>query len=142
EGINLRQLLAKINERIEFLLDRDHTIGHSYFMGLTGKNDLCDVFRDKIIPLLQEYFYNDWEKIQLVLGDNKSWGKPEDQKLIQIKKNYSVEEEKRLFGFDVEDYEDEIIYEINPALTSGSYDLIKAESFISIYQKPEKQPQE
>lgn len=142
EGINLQELLSKINERIEFLLDRDHTIGHSYFIRVTSKNELCDVFRDKIIPLLQEYFYNDWEKIQLVLGDNKSWGKPEAQKLIQIKKNYSVEEEKKLFGFDVEDYEDEIIYEINPALTSGNYDLIKTDSFISIYQKLEKQLQE
>jgi uncharacterized protein YihD (DUF1040 family) len=139
EGINLQRLLAKVNERIEFLLDRDHTIGHSYFIRVKSKNDLCEVFRDKIIPLLQEYFYNDWEKIQLVLGDNKNWGKPEEQKLIQIKKSYSVEEEKKLFGFDVEDYEDEIIYEINPAMTSGNYDLIKAESFISIYQKPEKQ---
>jgi 5-methylcytosine-specific restriction protein B len=139
DGINLQELLSKINERIEFLLDRDHTIGHSYFISVTSKNELCEVFRDKIIPLLQEYFYNDWEKIQLVLGDNKSWGKPEAQKLIQIKKSYSVEEEKRLFGFDVEDYEDEIIYEINSALTSGNYDLIEAKSFISIYQKPEKQ---
>lgn len=142
EGINLQFLLAKINERIEFLLDRDHTIGHSYFFRVKSKNELCDVFRDKIIPLLQEYFYNDWEKIQLVLGDNKSWGKPDNQKLIRIKKSYSVEEEKRLFGFDVEDYEDEIIYEINPALTSKNYNLIKADSFISIYQKPEKQLQE
>lgn len=142
EGINLQFLLAKINERIEFLLDRDHTIGHSYFFRVKSKNELCDVFRDKIIPLLQEYFYNDWEKIQLVLGDNKSWGKPDNQKLIKIKKSYSVEEEKKLFGFDVEDYEDEIIYEINPALTSGNYDLIQAESFEFIYQKPEKQPQE
>ena len=138
EGINLQELLSKINERIEFLLDRDHTIGHSYFIRVSSKNELCEVFRDKIIPLLQEYFYNDWEKIQLVLGDNKSWEKPLEQKLIQIKKTYSVEEEKRLFGFDVEDYEDEIIYEINPALTSGNYDLIKSDSFIFIYQKPEK----
>ncbi len=139
EEINLQLLLAKINERIEFLLDRDHTIGHSYFIRIKSKNELCEVFRDKIIPLLQEYFYNDWEKIQLVLGDNKSWGKSESQKLIQIKKNYSVEEEKKLFGFDVEDYEDEIIYEINSELVSGNFNLINEESFISIYQKPEKQ---
>ncbi|WP_372946835.1 AAA family ATPase [Mariniphaga sp.] len=139
EEINLQLLLAKINERIEFLLDRDHTIGHSYFIRIKSKNELCEVFRDKIIPLLQEYFYNDWEKIQLVLGDNKSWEKSESQKLIQIKKNYSVEEEKKLFGFDVEDYEDEIIYEINSELVSGNFNLINEESFISIYQKPEKQ---
>ena len=142
DGINLQLLLAKINERIEFLLDRDHTIGHSYFISVTSKNELCEVFRDKIIPLLQEYFYNDWEKIQLVLGDNKSWGKPESQKLIQIKKSYSVEEEKRLFGFDVEDYEDEIIYEINSELVSGNFNSISEESFITIYQKPEKQLKE
>ena len=139
EGINLQLLLAKINERIEFLLDRDHTIGHSFFIRVKTKNELCEVFRNKIIPLLQEYFYNDWEKIQLVLGDNKNWGKPENQKFVQIKKNYSVDEEKKLFGFDVEDYEDEKIYTINPALTSGNYDLLPTESFIHIYQKPEKQ---
>ena len=138
EGINLQLLLKKINERIEFLLDRDHTIGHSYFIKINSKSDLCKAFRDKIIPLLQEYFYNDWEKIRLVLADNKNWGKSEEQQLVRIKKHYTLNEEKELFGYDVEEYEDEMIYEINPYLQSGQFDKISSDAFINIYQKPVK----
>ncbi len=138
QGINLQLLLSKINERIEFLLDRDHTIGHSFFMKASSRNEICTIFKNKIIPLLQEYFYNDWEKVQLVLGDNKSWGKTEEQKLVRVKKHYDLSAEKELFGSDIEDFEDEIIYEINPALEGESFDEIPAESFIHIYQKPGK----
>ena len=138
QGINLQLLLGKINERIEFLLDRDHTIGHSFFMKANSKNEICAIFKNKIIPLLQEYFYNDWEKVQLVLGDNKSWGKTEEQKLVRVKKHYDLSAEKELFGSDIEDFEDEIIYEINPALEAEDFDEIPAESFIHIYQKPGK----
>jgi len=137
-GINLQLLLSKINERIEFLLDRDHTIGHSFFMKTISKNEICAVFKNKIIPLLQEYFYNDWEKVQLVLGDNKGWGKTEEQKLVRVKKHYDLSAEKELFGSDIEDFEDEIIYEINPALESECFNEIPVESFIYIYQKPGK----
>ena len=72
--INLEQMLMAMNDRIEFLLDREHTIGHAYFMGdfkdkptLSG---LAGIFRNRIIPLLQEYFFDDYSKIRLVLGDN------------------------------------------------------------------------
>jgi 5-methylcytosine-specific restriction endonuclease McrBC GTP-binding regulatory subunit McrB len=67
-GIDLGVLLNTINERLEVLLDRDHTIGHSYFMDVKNEMDLRDAFKDKIIPLLQEYFYGDYGKIGLVLG--------------------------------------------------------------------------
>lgn len=135
EGINLQELLLQINERIEFLLDRDHTIGHSYFIKCKSKSDICTVFRDKIIPLLQEYFYKDWDKVQLVLGDNKQWGKTEDQKFVRTKKRYTQEDEKKLFGYDLEDFEDETTYEINENLMSGNYDEISTESFIRIYER-------
>lgn len=69
QKIDLVQLLEAINERIEFLYDRDHRIGHSYFLGIKTYEDLERVFLDKIIPLLQEYFYGDWEKIQFVFAD-------------------------------------------------------------------------
>ncbi|NLY12454.1 MAG: AAA domain-containing protein [Gammaproteobacteria bacterium] len=72
EGINLTILLEKINQRITYLYDREHQIGHAYLMGIENKADLDNVFRCKLIPLLQEYFYDDWEKIQLVLGEHKN----------------------------------------------------------------------
>ncbi|MDR2580989.1 MAG: AAA family ATPase [Fibromonadaceae bacterium] len=68
DGINLEVLLKTINARIEKLLNRDHQIGHSYFLSIESLNDLKRVFKDKIIPLLQEYFFGDYGKIGLVLG--------------------------------------------------------------------------
>ena len=68
--IELDRLLESMNNRIEFLLDREHTIGHSYFMDVESIEDLCKVFKNKIIPLLQEYFYDDYAKIIAVLNDN------------------------------------------------------------------------
>tara|TARA_A100000171_G_scaffold20297_2_gene18701 strand:- start:21647 stop:24637 length:2991 start_codon:yes stop_codon:yes gene_type:complete len=68
--INLEMLLFTINQRIELLIDKDHQIGHSYFFNVTSLEDLILVFKDKIIPLLEEYFYGDFGKIGLVLGDN------------------------------------------------------------------------
>lgn len=65
----VRNIFKIINQRIEVLKDREHQIGHSYFMGVKNNEDLKAVFYDKIIPLLQEYFYGDYEKIQLVLGE-------------------------------------------------------------------------
>ena len=71
-GIQLGDVLERINYRIEKLIDRDHTIGHAYFLKLKDASDfnagLIDVFCDNIMPLLQEYFYNDYPKIGLVLG--------------------------------------------------------------------------
>lgn len=69
DGIDLKEVLNTINERVELLVDRDHTIGHSYFMNLNGLDDLVSAFKDKIVPLLQEYFYGDYGKIGLVLGN-------------------------------------------------------------------------
>ncbi|GGG66167.1 McrB family protein [Epilithonimonas arachidiradicis] len=66
--VNLEEVLTIINKRIEVLLDRDHTIGHSYFINVKNENDLRNTFKNNIIPLLQEYFYGDYEKIGMVLG--------------------------------------------------------------------------
>jgi len=69
EGIDLGKLLRTINDRIEALLDKDHAIGHSYFLRvLKGECSLRDVFFNEIIPLLQEYFYGNFGRIELVLG--------------------------------------------------------------------------
>lgn len=67
-GFSLKNILDTINNRVEFLHDRDHTIGHSYFINVENENDLALVFKNKLIPLLQEYFYGDYGKIGLVLG--------------------------------------------------------------------------
>ncbi|MEP6806695.1 MAG: AAA family ATPase [Flavobacterium sp.] len=69
-GIPLDKLLEIINKRIEILLDRDHTIGHSYFIKLKEDDSegLKQVFKNCIIPLLQEYFYGDYEKIGMIIG--------------------------------------------------------------------------
>lgn len=73
EDLDVAAMLDKINERIEYLYDREHTIGHAFFTDL--KDDatlekLQSIFEKSVIPLLQEYFYEDYQKIQLVLGDN------------------------------------------------------------------------
>ena len=138
EGINLQKLLETINERITFLLDRDHAIGHAYFMGIVTKNDLCNIFRNQVIPLLQEYFYTDWRKIQLVLGDNNEWGKALEEKLVQVMKHYTGAEEKKLFGVDLDDYEEQEIYELNPLIANDQFDDFPSEGFVHIYEKPAK----
>ncbi len=135
-GIHLGSLLGKINDRIEFLYDRDHTIGHSYLMTVKDFNELCEVFRNKIIPLLSEYFYNDWKKISLVLGDNEEWKKEDEYRLIRKKKTFSNKDEEKLFGADLEEYEEVTVYEINDKLASEKYDQISPETFIQIYLKP------
>lgn len=70
EGVNVRRLLKKMNQRIEVLYDRDHTIGHAYFIDCDSFEGLRKVFENRVIPLLQEYFYDDWGKIKLVFNDN------------------------------------------------------------------------
>ncbi|MDA8009683.1 MAG: AAA family ATPase, partial [Alphaproteobacteria bacterium] len=74
DGIKIQNLLAAMNEHIEALYDRDHQIGHSFFLRLENNSSietLADIFEHEILPLLQEYFYDDWEKIDLVLNRNK-----------------------------------------------------------------------
>lgn len=81
-GFNLSEVLQTINDRIEVLLDRDHTIGHSYFLKIKSGDleSLKSVFKNNIFPLLQEYFYHDYEKIALILGEG----------FVRVKENQSV----------------------------------------------------
>ncbi|MEI6950479.1 AAA family ATPase [Paraflavisolibacter sp. H34] len=68
DGIDLNRMLKAINERLEVLLDRDHTIGHAWLMGCQNVYEVKEAFENKIIPLLKEFFYNDYSKIGLILG--------------------------------------------------------------------------
>ncbi|WP_340153446.1 AAA family ATPase [uncultured Marivirga sp.] len=104
-GILFDVLLKTINDRIELLIDKDHRIGHSYFLTMVGAEDtvqeLQNIFYNKVIPLLEEYFYGDFGKIGLVLGDQfvkksqghkVSFGKfeHEDQHLYKEKHLYEI----------------------------------------------------
>lgn len=82
DDINLPRVLETINNRIEILSNRDHKIGHSYFMKVTSLADLKATFKKNIIPLLQEYFYNDHEKIGWVLGEGFFVPQKADKKTI------------------------------------------------------------
>lgn len=90
--LRLDDILKTINNRIEKLLDKDHLIGHSYFMKVKSIKDLMDAFYNEIIPLLQEYFYGDFGKIGLVLG-----------KGFIRRKDFQLEKKQKLFAdFDYE----------------------------------------
>jgi 5-methylcytosine-specific restriction protein B len=110
DGIDIARLLDTLNRRIEVLLDREHTVGHSYLLPLKASptmETLASIFRDKIIPLLQEYFYDDYEKIQLALGDNQK--QPDDGTGFIVMKSDAM----KLFGnadIDFPEY-----YEVNKA---------------------------
>ena len=111
-SLNISDMLGIINKRIEFLYDREHIIGHAFFISLLDKDmpkvsDLGQIFKKSIIPLLQEYFYEDYEKIRLVLGDNAKKDK-------NIEFIVAESPEKGLFRGNVtdEDYKD-YIYQIN-----------------------------
>ena len=69
DNIHLAEMLTLINERLSILKDKDHEIGHAWFWNVKNIDDLKTVFGEKVIPLLKEYFYNDYEKLGLVLGD-------------------------------------------------------------------------
>lgn len=100
--IDVRQMLMRINERIEVLYDRDHCIGHAYFTPLKNMDDgdkrfamLEAIFCNRIIPLLEEYFFEDWRKIRLVLGDNQK-----DVAAQFIAENDDSKDLSVLFGHD------------------------------------------
>ena len=116
ENVDLSKLLETINKRIEVLIDKDHQIGHSYFIGIQNIVDLQRTFKDKIIPLLEEYFYGDFGKIGLVLGGEFIKSVENE---IAFPKNFKYEE-----GF----FEDKKIYHIT------SFDKWDEKTFISIYE--------
>jgi len=79
-SVNLSKLLETMNKRITILKNEHYQIGHSYFLDIKNLNDLRDIMIKKIIPLLQEYFYDDWKSICAVL--NQSYQNPKDNKIL------------------------------------------------------------
>jgi 5-methylcytosine-specific restriction endonuclease McrBC GTP-binding regulatory subunit McrB len=128
-GINLEQLLLLINKRIEKLLDKDHQIGHSYFMDISSIEELKVAFKNKIIPLLQEYFFGDYGKIGLVLGKGfikkKEWNNTNDS----------------FADFDTEsasDFDEREVYEIIDYTKPNTKYSIKIEDGVAIEMDFEK----
>ncbi len=116
QDVNMKRLLKTINQRIEVLIDKDHQIGHSYFIGIKNLEDLKMVFKDKIIPLLEEYFYGDFGKIGLVLGGNFIFQEDNNAK---FPKN---------FNYEKDFLEDKKVYRIMPI------DVWDKSTFISVYE--------
>lgn len=109
--INLRSLLEAMNHRIRFLLSRELMLGHAYLCPVTNITQLKTVFLNQFIPLLQEYFYEDWHKIQLVFRDIDAMGKLVEAPLISHVKLTS----KDVFGFTHDDFEEVIEYRVSTA---------------------------
>lgn len=129
--INVEQLLTMLNKRIEALYDRDHTVGHAYFTRIKDLKDeerfseLKTVFRNKIIPLLEEYFFEDWQKIRLVLGDNQK-PRQEHQFVHEIGRE---EDLLALFGreHELDQYAIRSRYQLNAAALDEPY------AYVGIY---------
>ena len=123
EDVSIKDIFIKINKRITVLFDREHTLGHAYFLPLKDAptiETLANIFENSIIPLLQEYFYEDYEKIRMVLGDNQK--DSEDKQFITIEEN----DYNDLFGYIDYDFDEMSTYKIN------SFALTNIEAYRSI----------
>lgn len=123
EDVSIKDIFIKMNKRITVLFDREHTLGHAYFLPLKGAptiETLANIFENSIIPLLQEYFYEDYEKIRMVLGDNQKDSK--DKQFITIEEN----DYNDLFGDTDYDFDEMSTYKIN------SFALTNIEAYRSI----------
>jgi 5-methylcytosine-specific restriction protein B len=130
--ISVEEILVMINKRIEALYDRDHMVGHAYFTRIkTLKNEerfneLKKIFQKKIIPLLEEYFFDDWQKIRLVLGDNQKQKQPHLQFVKEVSNDHNF---SSLFGNgdELDQYTPSSRYQLNaealnhPAAFIGIY---------------------
>lgn len=123
EDVSIKDIFIKMNKRITVLFDREHTLGHAYFLPLKDVptiETLANIFENSIIPLLQEYFYEDYEKIRMVLGDNQK--DSEDKQFITIEEN----DYNDLFGDTDYDFDEMSTYKIN------SFALTNIEAYRSI----------
>ncbi|MBY7731438.1 AAA family ATPase [Vibrio splendidus] len=99
DGIDIEQMVRVINKRIELLYDREHTIGHSFFLSLKDTpsiEHLAEIFELQILPLLEEYFFEDWERVAMVLGDHIK----ADESLRFVVEQFDTNEVAKLMGDD------------------------------------------
>ncbi len=115
-GISMPSVLTIINKRIEKLLDKDHQIGHSYFMSVKELKDLKVVFQNKIIPLLQEYFFGDYGKIGLVLGEGFFEHQPKNYERVFSK----------FFDYYSGEFEEKVIYKLKNIENLSDVEFIEA----------------
>jgi 5-methylcytosine-specific restriction protein B len=123
EGIDVGQMLSVLNRRIEALLDREHCLGHAYFLPLKGEPTLArlaSIFRHQILPLLQEYFFEDWQRIHWVLNDHR---KTNPSTRFVAPQPWSA---KDLFGDDV------IVSHNRQAWTVNEAAFSQAESYLEL----------
>lgn len=110
DGVSIERLLETMNRRIEALLDRDHMLGHAYFMLLEEEptlTRLAGIFRNQIVPLLQEYFFEDWQRIAWVLNDHR---KPDGFRFV-VKPSFNAQS---LFGAAVDVPADPKLWRVDP----------------------------
>jgi 5-methylcytosine-specific restriction protein B len=133
--VDTREMLLTINRRIELLADKDHQIGHAFFLRLNSLLELAETFRDKIIPLLFEYFYNDSDKVAKVLGSDTRWNANEE--LHIMKRNTGGSEQKFVLqnNLEFDDAGSKSVYETRREIISLEEHSIKPEWFKCIYTK-------
>jgi hypothetical protein len=112
-------VFTKLNERLRYLYDREHQIGHAYFFGVRSLADLRAVFADRILPLLQEYFYGQWDKVALAVGyPIKADGTPKEVRGIEHASGTFLTtqklDEKSVLGFDHDEYVDQVAWDVHP----------------------------
>jgi hypothetical protein len=113
-------VFTKLNERLRYLYDREHQIGHAYFFGVRSLDGLRAVFADRILPLLQEYFYGQWDKVALALGyPIKADGTPKEVRGTEHGSGTFLTtqrlDEKTVLGFDHDEYVDQVAWDVHPA---------------------------
>jgi 5-methylcytosine-specific restriction endonuclease McrBC GTP-binding regulatory subunit McrB len=113
-GLDLPAVLRAMNDRLRHLLDREHQIGHAWLFGVRSLADLRERFAGRILPLLSEYFFDDWSRACLVLGEHSTKVRPTD---LIAKRVIGHAEKKRLFGDAATNGSERVLYDPGEPMT-------------------------